>query len=154
MKSCAKQKVFFDRIKDTFIPPDLRNRVFVTKNKYDNYIFKDGWLFPCELKSTKQKSVSFDEKIIKQHQIDSLLEASTYNEAICPGFIFNFRSYKNQTYFVHILDFLEFKDSTTKKSISLDVCSEIGIKINNQIKRVHYSYDILEFIENAIERYK
>lgn len=153
-KSCIKQHVFYDRIKDVFIPPDLRSKIFVTKNKYDNYLFKDGWLFSCELKSSGQKSVSFDEKIIKQHQIDNLLKATTYNENIISGFIFNFRSYSNQTYFVHILDFLEFKNSTDRKSISLDICSEIGVRINNQIKKVHYHYDILEFIEEAIKKYK
>lgn len=153
MKSCVKQKIFYDRIKDTFIPPDLRNRIFVSKNKYDNYIFKSGWLFPCELKSTGQKSISFDEKIIKQHQIDSLYEATKYDDQIISGFLFNFRNYDNQTYFVHILDFLEYKNSTTKKSISLDVCKEKGIQVQNKIKVKHYEYNILEFIENAIHRY-
>lgn len=152
-KSCVKQNIFFDRIKDVFIPPELRDKIRVPKNKFDNYIFKNGWLFPCELKSTGQKSISFDEKIIKEHQIDNLYKTTQYNDQIISGFIMNFRNYDNQTYFIHILDFIEFKNSTDKKSISLDVCSKVGTKINNQIKKVHYHYDILEFISKAIHKY-
>jgi penicillin-binding protein-related factor A (putative recombinase) len=138
MKSCKKQNIFYDRIKDTFIPPDLRDRVFVSKNKFDNYIFKDGWLFPLELKSSGQKSISFDEKIIKQHQIDSLYEATKYNDQIIPGFLFNFREYVNQTYFVYILDFLEYKNSTGRKSISLEVCSQKGLQVHSKILLQQY----------------
>lgn len=150
-KSCTKQNIFFDRIKDVYIPPDLRTKIRVPRNKYDCYLFKDGWLFPCELKSSGQKSISFDEKIIKQHQIDSLLKATTYDDNIIPGFLFNFREYGNQTFFVHILDFIKFKDNTDKKSISLDVCSKIGLEINSELKKVHYQYDIAQFIDRAIK---
>lgn len=163
-ESCKKQKIFFHRIKDVCVPPELRAKINIPQNKYDNLVFHWEHLFPLELKSSGQRSVSFSEKIIKQHQIDNLLEASEY-ENVVPGFVFNFRNYDNRTFFVHITDFIEYKDTIEKKrvstykskinknSISLDICGEIGIEIKNQLKRTNYSYDILSFLKMAISRW-
>ncbi|TVY09816.1 hypothetical protein [Paenibacillus cremeus] len=159
-----KPKMFFLRIKDTFIPPDLRARVRVTKNKYDCLLFDQGYLLTLELKSTGNKSVSFDEKIIKQHQIDNLLEASTYENTIS-GFLFNFREYDNKTYFVHIQDFVKYqhtaqgksshtyKSKVNKSSISLDICEEIGIELKNYLKKKNYHYHVRIMIDEAIKKY-
>lgn len=164
--SCKSLNIFYDRIKDTFLPPEVRSRVPVSKNKYDFYIFDQQHLFATELKSTKQKSFSFDEKIIKQHQIDALLDATEYPHIIA-GFIFNFREPENKTYFIHIHDFIKYKgiaqaDSAVhsykskinKSSIPISICEEIGIKIKNYKKKVHYHYHVKDFIGDAIERYK
>lgn len=156
--SCASAGVFFDRIKDA--PPTVK----VSKNKYDYYIYRKPNLFALELKSTKNKSVSFDEKIIKQHQIDNLTEAATH-VGIVSGFIFNFREYDNLTYFVHINDFNRYKKVAKQKeedhtyvklnqsSIPLEVCEQIGIKINNYKKRTNYHYHVKDFIDKAISSY-
>lgn len=102
------EPVFFERIKDVSIPNHLRMQVKLPKNKYDCYMFHKGYLFTLELKSTKNKSISFSESIIKAHQIDHLLEANNYDRIIS-GFIFNFREPDNRTYFVHIKDFVEYQ---------------------------------------------
>jgi penicillin-binding protein-related factor A (putative recombinase) len=162
-KSCEDQKIFYYRIKDTFIPPDLRRRVRVSKNKYDSFIYKQPNLFPIEFKSTKAKSVSFDEKIIKSHQIKALSDAVEYDGLIA-GFIINFRAYENQTFFVHINEFLKLKNvaeneikehtymsKINKSSISLDNCKEIGIEITNVKKKVRYRYYINKLIDQLIE---
>ena len=78
--SCKEQHIFYHRIKDVFIPPDLRTRVRVPKNKYDSFVFYKDTLFPLEFKSIQNKSISItDPKIIKPHQVEALAEANTYD---------------------------------------------------------------------------
>lgn len=166
-KSAAQgsERIFFTRIKDTFVPPDLRSRVRVTKNDYDCMMFAKNRLFTLELKSTKQKSISFDEKIIKQHQIDKLKEATNY-EGIVSGFIMNFREPDNRVFFIHIDDFIKYKqiaetqtqdhtykNKVNKSSISLGICEEIGIEIKGFKKKVRWHYHIGDFITEAITKW-
>lgn len=162
--SCKDQGIFHYRIKDTFIPPDLRSRVRVSKNNYDSFIYKKPNLFPIEFKSSGQKSVSFDEKIIKAHQIKALQDAVKYDGLIA-GFIFNFRECENKTYFVHIDDFTKIKDLSenqlehnyinklNKSSISEKICAEVGIEIKQVKKKVKYRYYINHLLDELIERY-
>ncbi|WP_251035367.1 hypothetical protein [Paenibacillus sp. ISL-20] len=137
----------------------------VTKNDYDCILFGQESLFALELKSTKQKSVSFDEKIIKQHQIDKLNEASSFDRVIS-GFIFNFREPDNRVFFVHIKDFIDYKyiaqnqikehnykNKVNKSSISLAICEEIGLEIKGFKKRVKWHYHMKDFITEAINTY-
>jgi penicillin-binding protein-related factor A (putative recombinase) len=69
--SAAEQGIFFYRIKDVN-PMFLKANARVSKNDFDSFIYKKPNLFPIEFKSTGNRSISFDEKIIKQHQIDAL----------------------------------------------------------------------------------
>ncbi|MNH66512.1 Holliday junction-specific endonuclease [compost metagenome] len=159
------EKVFFVRIKDAFIPAEFRAKIRVTKNDYDCLMFARSHLFTLELKSTKQKSVSFDEKIIKQHQIDKLLEAAKH-KGVVSGFIINFREPKNRVFFIHINDFVKYKDiaqngkeseyknKVNKSSIPLGICEEIGIEIKGFKKKVKWHYHIGDFITEAINTYK
>ena len=126
-------------------------RTFTPKNPCDAIMFKNPVMYLLELKSTKGTSFSFSDKIIKQHQIDDLTKASTYN-GLLPFFIFNFRKY-NETYGIHITDFIKFKDSTTKKSINRDDCIKIGILIEQKIKKVKYHYRIDKFVKDSEEKY-
>jgi penicillin-binding protein-related factor A (putative recombinase) len=158
-KSCKDVGVFYDRIKDA--PPTVK----ASKNKYDYYIYQKPYLFALELKSTSSKSISFSESIIKQHQIDNLTEAASH-DGIISGFIFNFRDYDNATYFVHIEQFNKYKsiaESETKdhkyvkmnkSSIPLEVCEQIGIKINNYKVRTNYHYYVKDFIKEAFKCYE
>lgn len=164
-KSCEKLVIFNDRIKDVFIPPDLRNRIRVPKNKYDLYIYAKPYLLATELKSINAKSINVkDPKIIKPHQIDSLLWADQFNGVIS-GFIFNFRASNNNTYFVHIQDFINYLDvidgrvenkyenKINKSSIPVGICDEIGVKIDHQKKRTRYHYDIKNFMKDIAKKY-
>jgi penicillin-binding protein-related factor A (putative recombinase) len=162
--SCKKAKVFFSRNRDIYIPPDLRKRIQVPKNPYDYFMFSKGILFPLELKSTKEKSFSFSESIIKQHQIDSLTEAQEFDDVIS-GFIFNFREPTNRAFFVHIHDFNTYKDVAENgkehtyksrvngSSIPIGVCEEIGLEIKNKKLKTNYRYDIQSFVQEAIEKF-
>ena len=162
-KDCG---LFFTRIKDTYIPPELRLKIRVTKNDYDCMMFGQKHLYTLELKSTKEKRFSFDESIIKQHQIDKLDEASKFDSVIS-GFIFNFREPDNRVFFVHIKDFLDYKyiaqnqikehnykSKVNKSSISLAICEEIGLEIKGFKKRVKWHYHLKDFVLSAIERYE
>lgn len=122
------------------------------RSQYDYAIFNNGILLISELKSTAQKSISFDEKIIKENQIKSLNKFNEYPYVI-GGFIVNFRNYDNQTYFVDIEDFMKFKEESNRKSIPLDYCKEIGIEIHNKIKKVNYKYDLEGLFTNIYQKY-
>lgn len=162
--SAKDQGVFFYRIKDVN-PLFLKSNTKVSQNNFDSFIYKKPNLFPVEFKSSGQKSISFDEKIIKKHQIQALKEADEYAGLIA-GFIFNFREYENFTCFIHIRDFLEiqylsqnqinqhrFKTKLNKSSIGLDICKEVGIEIKNYKKKVKYHYYIKQLLDELIEKY-
>ena len=167
--SCDKEDIFFFRVRDVFLPPDVRKRVRLPKNRYDSLIFNNGHLFPVELKSTKDKSISLAESVIKSHQIDNLEQASHF-EGVIPGFIFNFREPDNLTYFIHIEDFLTYQHYATtqeqhpyqirkgkklnRASISLDICQEIGIEIMSVKKRVHHHYFLKQLTDELISLYQ
>jgi len=162
--SATEQGVFFYRIKDVN-PMFLKPNAKVGKNDYDSFAYKYPNLFAIELKSTQGKSISFDEKIIKEHQIKSLQSAAEHRGLIA-GFIFNFREYDNYTAFVHITDFIEimelsqkqitkhnYKSKLNKSSIGLDIVKEVGHEIKNVKKVKRYRYYISQLLDELIEKY-
>lgn len=161
--SCKEQDIYHKRIKDVLIPPDLRERIKTYPNDYDSFIVGKGLFIPIELKSTNMKSIP--EGMIRENQVDGLLEADRH-DGIYAGFLFNFRSYDNQTYFVPIKAYTTYKENAlagnhkpyknkvNQKSIPLDICNEIGIEVRNELKRVRYRYFVEEFIDGLKERYK
>lgn len=162
-KSAADQKLFFYRIKDVN-PMFLKRGAAVSKNKYDCFLFFKGYLFPFELKSTKSKSISFSEKIIKPQQIKYLKEATQYPNII-PGFLFQFREPENKVYFVHIDDFLTYKNiaekqmehtyknKVNKSSIPITICEEIGTEVRWMKKKVNYTYYLNKLCGELINKF-
>ena len=155
-KASATKNVFIHRQRDVYIPPQCRTcdkaKIVVPKNPFDFLLFSPPLLILAELKSGKQKSFSFSEKIIKEHQIKSLEKSCLYN-LIIPGFIFNFSEINNETYFLHINDFISFKNNTSRKSIPYDYIKTEGLFINNKIKKVNYKYDLEKFIGDVCKKY-
>lgn len=164
-QSSKEQGLWYFRVRDVMLPPDIRKRVKLPQNKYDCLIFSKGHLFPIEMKSTQSKSISFSESIIKQNQIDNLIEASKY-EGVIPGFLFNFRLDTPKTFFVHISDFEKvrhisqneldhtYKGRINKSSISLSICEEIGIEVTGALKKKHMRWYINKLIQNIIDKYE
>jgi penicillin-binding protein-related factor A (putative recombinase) len=162
--SAAEQSIFYFRVRDVNLPPDVRMRVKLPQNKYDSLLFYKHHLFTVEMKSTKSKSVSFSESIIKQHQIDNLLEATKYDGVIA-GFLFNFREPENKSYFVHISEFVKYKhiaenqlehtyqSKINKSSIPIGICQEIGIELRNVKKVKKYRYYLKMLFDELIEKY-
>ena len=150
-KDSVPENIYFLRLKDVFSGFKNDTRSFTPSNPCDAIMYQYPIFYMIEFKSTKGTSFSFDEKIIKQHQIDDLYKASQY-KGIISGFIFNFRN-TNKTYFIHINDFIEFKKNSGKKSINEKDCIQIGILIRQTIKKVKYHYYIETFIKESQEKY-
>jgi penicillin-binding protein-related factor A (putative recombinase) len=163
-QSAKDQGVFYFRVRDVN-PQALKPRYSVPQNKYDCLMFYSGYLFPVEMKSTKSKSISFREEIIKAHQIKSLTEAAKY-EKVIPGFIMTFREPENRSFYIHISDFNKYKHiaenklehtykgKLNEKSISISICEEIGTEIVSVKKKVNYRYYINKLCNELIEKYK
>jgi len=154
LESQSKDMVI-TKLRDVFLPQECRvcNKIHLPKNPYDMVIFKSPSYLVAELKSGKQKSFSLNEKIIKSHQIKSLNKYKDYKNCYC-GFIFNFVSYDNQTFFLHIDDFNLYVSTTTAKSIPLKYIEENGIKIDNKIKKIKYHYFIDKLFEDLEKKYE
>jgi len=159
--SALEQNLWFYRIKDVS-PMMLKPNVRLSKNDYDSFIYKKPNLFPVELKSTKAMSISFSESMIKKHQIESLKKAAE-TDGVMPGFLFNFRQPKNRVFFIHINNFLEYKNiaengldhtyegRVNKASIPIHICEQIGIEVKSEKKRTRYRYKLNKLIDELIE---
>lgn len=161
-QSCKDQSIFYFRVRDVNLPPDVRMRVKLPQNKYDCLLFYKNHLFPTELKSTKDKSISLKEHMIKQHQIDNLKEAAKYPDVIA-GFLFNYREPDNRTFFVHIDKFIEYKNiaengldhtyksKVNKSSIPITICEEIGVEVVSVKKVKNYRYYVNKLLDDLIK---
>jgi penicillin-binding protein-related factor A (putative recombinase) len=86
--------------------------------------------------------------MIKKCQIEGLKKWSKHIGIF--GFVFNFRSNNNRTFFVSIKDFITYTSSLSKKSINIDDILEMNpIEIKNEKIRVNYKYDIENFLKNT-----
>lgn len=162
-ESATKQGIFCHRLKDTDIAFNNNGITSYTpKNPCDYFLFanidnKKGNLYAIECKTTKYMSMSIEvekeqinKKMIKYHQIESLIKMSFY-EGIHAGFVLNFRDEErglDDTYYMSIRDFVNFLDQTQKKSINKMDCELRGIKLSANKKRIHYEYDILKMIKD------
>jgi penicillin-binding protein-related factor A (putative recombinase) len=161
--SAKEQRIWFFRVRDVNLPVEMRTKIKVPENPYDALIYRDGYLLPSEMKSTKGKSLPF--KNIKEHQIDSLIDANTYDKKIIPGFLINFRD-QGKSYFLHIDDLIKYQYFANKgekecegrkvngSSISMDYCEGIATKLTGIQKRVKYRWYINKMIDSLIDKYK
>lgn len=162
-ESSKEQNIFYFRVRDVN-PMAIKPNFKLPQNKFDSLLYYNDHLFTIEMKSTKGKSFSFSESIIKQHQIDSLLEASKF-DGVISGFLFNFRIEGNPTYFVDINDFIKYKhiaenqlehtyqNKINKSSIPLTICQEIGIELRNVKKVKKYRYYLKMLFDELIEKF-
>ena len=159
-ESAISQDLFILRLNDTELSfMTNRQARFTPKNPCDFICFYDGKLFMLELKSTElngigiQRTPDEDPKMIKAHQINSLIKYSQYKD-VYTGFILNFRdkeTVEEDTYYMSIENFSNFLCDTGKKSINkLNVIQYGGIKIDQKLKRTQYFYNIKKFLEDII----
>jgi hypothetical protein len=125
-------------------------------------------LYFIELKSTKNRSINFDDinsdeeqgKMIKKHQILGLQKFSEYKN-VNAGFIFNFRHFEDDkdeyletTYFQSIGDFMHMINNINKKSFDeINLIQHNAIKISGEKKRVRFRWDMNEFFINMNKKY-
>lgn len=133
---------------------------FTHRTPCDFLLFDGYTLYPVELKTTKYRSISFDDingdddqnKMIHKHQIIGLTEFSKY-ENVKAGFFFNFRDEENdceRCYFQRIEDFNDMVKKIDKKSFNeLDLLT-VGkaIKIQGEKKRTRYKWCLDEFFKS------
>ena len=137
------------------------NTRFSSNNECDFIMSNDRTrtLYGLELKSTKDKSLTFwredfEDKNKKQtFQIRKcqILGLKKWNAHLGVfGFVFNFMSEKNETYFFIIYDFLIYTEKLDKKSINIkDIRKMNPIKIENNLVRTRYKYDIEKFMQDT-----
>lgn len=125
------------------------NTRFTSSNICDYIMLDDNskTLFLLELKSTKNTSISLS--MIRQNQIDGLLEASKHN--LIAGFLVNFRNENNDTFFIDIGKFVEMLSGLNKKSFNVaDLITYNAIRVESVKKRTRYKYDIAKLIEKNL----
>ena len=84
--------------------------------------------------------------MIRQNQIDGLLESSKHN--LVAGLIINFRNEYNDTFFITIDEFVDMTSSLNKKSFNVKDLESIGaIRIESTKKRTRYTYNIENLIK-------
>ena len=88
-------------------------------------------------------------KEIKYHQIIALSNANEF-DGIISGFIFDFRN--DGTYWMHIKDFLNFLENSSKKSINIeDVKTYNGFEIQRKKMITNYKYDIRDMLVHILK---
>ena len=86
--------------------------------------------------------------MIRQNQIDGLLEASKHN--LVAGLIINFRNEYNDTFFITIDEFIDMTSSLNKKSFNVKDLESIGaIRIESTKKRTRHTYNIENLVKET-----
>lgn len=86
--------------------------------------------------------------MIRQNQIDGLLEANKHN--LVAGLIINFRNENNDTFFITIDEFIDMTSSLNKKSFNVKDLESIGaIRIESTKKRTRYTYNIENLVKET-----
>ena len=148
-KDSIPKDIFYYRFRDGSSSWGGNDKVrFQQTNICDCLMFDGDYLYLLELKSTKGKSLPFNN--IKKHQINDLLWASEYANTIC-GLVIEFSELK-ECYFVEISQFKKFYDSVNRKSIPINYLHENGIKISVEKKKINSKFNVEKFINDVIER--
>lgn len=130
------------------------NLRFSAKSPCDCFMYNGEVFYTLELKSVGTTSISFertkeDKGVIHKHQIDKLLEFSTYKN-IVSGLLLDFRL-SNKTYFCMIEEFANMTNNLDKKSFNEKDLNEWcnPIVIEKKKLKVNYRYDVEGFLQNT-----
>lgn len=141
--------IFYYRLKDNSNTWSNGDKTRFTPNNICDAIMFDGdYLYTLELKSTKGKSLPYSN--IKDHQINDLLWCSNF-ENVISGFVIEF-SDCNECYFIEISQFETFKNNNNRKSLPIEYCRNMGIKIGVKRLKVNSKFDIKSFIDECVKR--
>ena len=166
-KKSVPDYCYCHRLKDSsqsFVDSELSD--FSWQNPCDFYLYdtKNRIFYASELKSSKQKYITFEniyektpkQKMIRKHQILSLLDISKYNNTIA-GFFFNFRDEEHdmeRTYFQSIDMLMKLYRNIGMWSFNeIDLILNGGVKINGEKLRVNYRWNLDEFLESQSKNY-
>lgn len=166
-KSVDKLGILFERFPDSnkFGQGNDRQTRFTLQSPCDCFIFDGYRLYYIELKHTENTSISFNQPpyeksknkslMIKPHQVKSLMERSKYDKVEC-GLVLDFADRTNSkgeivqggTYYIDINTFVGWTMAVPKKSINQKDAEMIGIKINRELLKTNYEYDIKGLLDS------
>ncbi len=134
---------------------------FQAKNICDFELFdyKHG-LFLCELKSTKQKSMSFEKEtekktaMIKEKRVNRMIKVIGDTPGLHGFYVLNFREPENRVFAVPVTSIKNYINYGQRKSIPLQWCEDVGLEIPVKLLRVRFRYSIhlAEWVEKSLER--
>ena len=148
-KKSVPDDILYYRFKDNTSNWQHNNLVrFTQSNICDCMLFDGDILVFAELKNHKGKSIPFS--CIRKNQIKELSMYQYYKNTKCVVII-NFEDLE-ECYCLFIADLSHFIRTADRMSVPVEICREIGIKIENKRLRTNYKYDIkkmMEEIKNA-----
>lgn len=136
VKASIPSDFYIERYKD-----DTAGFYGVT-NPADYRIYKYPYTFLLELKTHKGKSIPIDR--IRPNQIKGMAKAVQYT-GIYAGFLLNYRDLE-ETYYIAVMDMVNFINSQERKSIPVEWCRENGVRIDQRKKKVRYTYDLSKWL--------
>ena len=142
-------KIFEEEIKAS-IPPEFYTErykddtagFYGVSNPADFRLYKYPYTFLLELKTHKGKSIPLDR--IRPNQIQGMAKAVEYM-GIFGGFIINYRDLE-ETYYISVMQLVDFINSTERKSIPVEWCRENGVRIEQKKKKVRYTYNLSKWL--------
>lgn len=150
IKQSIPEKCWIYRLRDNASSfSNGTNTRFTSSNICDFILLDDltKTLFLIECKSTKSTSVPLT--MIRENQINGLLEASKHN--LVAGILVNFRNADNDTFFLTISKYKNITENLNKKSFNIkDLINANAIRVGSTKKRTRYTYHIRDFIKEAI----
>lgn len=152
IKSSIPPEFYIERYKD-----DTAGFCGVS-NPADYRLYKYPLTFLWELKSHKGKSIPLAK--IRESQLKGMKKASVYKGIYC-GFILNFRDLE-ETYYITFEELvakyyivnekLEYEvKPEERKSIPVEWCREVGIRIEQKKKITRYTYDLSKWLGGYYE---
>ena len=142
---------FCYRLRDAGGWSNAENTRFTPSNMCDFIMYAKGKIYLLELKSVKGKSLPYsnigkmEDRNIKKTNV---LAQEGEKNGVISGYLINFREV-NKTYFISALQLRHKIQLEEKKSINLQECEEIGVLIEQTLKRVNYVYNVEKFIEEV-----
>ena len=149
-KSIPKE-YFCYRLRDAGGWSNADNTRFTPSNMCDFIMYAKGRIFLLELKSVKENSLSYsnigklENGVIKK---TSVLDEEGKKRGVVSGYLINYRG-ANKTYFVSADKLADRILNNPKKSLNLKECEEIGVLVEQTLKRVNYVYNVEKFIEEV-----
>ena len=113
----------------------------------DCILFGNQTLFLCELKSHKGKSIPFS--CIRENQIEQLTAAAKF-PFIIPALVIFFPDCE-KCFAVHINDWNNLVDASTKKSANIAEIALAGYEVGVTKLKVNYKYDVQTMMKNLSE---
>lgn len=120
---------------------------FSTSNICDCLLFGNKTIFLCELKSHQGKSIPFN--CIRENQIEQLTAAAKF-PFIIPALVIFFPECE-RCFAVHINDWNNLVDASTKKSANIAEIEQAGFEVGVTKLKTNFRYDVAKMMKDLME---